>query len=63
VANNQLRLYRYWIVLDILRDNENVIFVVRPEGGWSPEEEALFDEIRKQDGMDSSINCCFCCIL
>ena len=32
-------------VLQALRDNPQVAFLVGPEGGWSLEEEALFDEV------------------
>ena len=45
-------------VLNALRDHKNVTFIVGPEGGWSPEEEAVFDDICTQDGTESPIIQC-----
>jgi 16S rRNA (uracil1498-N3)-methyltransferase len=45
-------------VLNTLRDHKNVTFIVGPEGGWSPEEEAVFDDICTQDGTESPIIQC-----
>jgi 16S rRNA (uracil1498-N3)-methyltransferase len=47
-------------ILDALRerDTKTVVFVVGPEGGWSAEEEALFDEVCLQsDGDEKLIQC------
>eukprot|EP00571_Detonula_confervacea_P002889 CAMPEP_0172330350 /NCGR_PEP_ID=MMETSP1058-20130122/61355_1 /TAXON_ID=83371 /ORGANISM="Detonula confervacea, Strain CCMP 353" /LENGTH=369 /DNA_ID=CAMNT_0013047557 /DNA_START=395 /DNA_END=1504 /DNA_ORIENTATION=- len=42
-------------VLQALHDNRQVSFLVGPEGGWSAEEEIMFDEICvKYDGKDSA---------
>ena len=35
-------------VLSALRDNKNVAFLVGPEGGWSKEEETMFDALCSQ---------------
>lgn len=35
-------------VLNALRENKNVAFLVGPEGGWSKEEESMFDAICSQ---------------
>jgi 16S rRNA (uracil1498-N3)-methyltransferase len=43
-------------VLSALRDNKKVAFIVGPEGGWSPEEETLFDHISMHySGNDSPV--------
>ena len=42
-------------VIEALRDNQQVAFLVGPEGGWSTEEEKIFDEIcAKHDGKDGA---------
>eukprot|EP00578_Thalassiosira_sp_NH16_P026154 CAMPEP_0181097460 /NCGR_PEP_ID=MMETSP1071-20121207/11580_1 /TAXON_ID=35127 /ORGANISM="Thalassiosira sp., Strain NH16" /LENGTH=372 /DNA_ID=CAMNT_0023179941 /DNA_START=429 /DNA_END=1547 /DNA_ORIENTATION=- len=45
-------------VLQALRDNQHVSFLVGPEGGWSNEEEEMFDEICcKYSGNDTPVKC------
>lgn len=46
-------------VLQALRENNRVAFLVGPEGGWSAVEERTFDEICSQyDGMgESPVRC------
>ena len=42
-------------LLDALQNNDQVAFLVGPEGGWSAEEEALFDEIcSKYNNLDDA---------
>lgn len=45
-------------VIQALHDNPRVAFLVGPEGGWSPEEEAMFDSTcTKYQGKDSPVQC------
>jgi len=46
-------------VLQALHDNQRVSFLVGPEGGWSVEEEEVFDEIcsKYSGGGDSPVQC------
>jgi 16S rRNA (uracil1498-N3)-methyltransferase len=44
-------------VLDALHDNKKVAFVIGPEGGWSQEEEALFDHYSQSDKKESPVQC------
>lgn len=45
-------------LLTALGENEKVAFLIGPEGGWSPEEESLFDHVCQQESnKNSSIQC------
>ena len=45
-------------LLHALRNNNRVAFLVGPEGGWSPDEETLFDEIcSRYKEIDSPVKC------